>query len=316
MSDQSAKPGRVNWRVIRWAGTILSVGLFIWLLTQVDWTEAWATLRGLSPWVLLAAVGLYVLGMVGNALRWWVLLRPVTHEVSFLEAVKIVFAGAFASNFLPSTVGGDALRVASIARYTGWMVGFTTVVADRMLNVFVMVTALPISWMGLGHLLSTDGMFPIFGLAAVSGEARWKQILQKYWKPVKQALMQWKAHPLHAVTALLVAYAAQMSIFSGVYLLARGLEMQVTIWDVIGIGTIVYLVSLVPASVNGFGLRDVSMAALYIQLGATPAQGSALALITRLILMIETLPGAFWSASVMKSVQNDERKSNEELTNS
>jgi len=55
------------------------------------------------------AFSLYLAGQAANALRWWILLRSQKVTISYLQALQLIFAGAFASNFLPSTIGGDAL---------------------------------------------------------------------------------------------------------------------------------------------------------------------------------------------------------------
>ncbi|HNT54576.1 MAG TPA: lysylphosphatidylglycerol synthase transmembrane domain-containing protein, partial [Anaerolineaceae bacterium] len=105
---------RPHWdwkRIVRWVGTLLSLGLFVFLLARQDWAELWQALSFMPMWAILLAFGLYLSGQLANALRWWILLRAQNVSLSFGQALQLVFAGAFASNFLPSTIGGDALRI-------------------------------------------------------------------------------------------------------------------------------------------------------------------------------------------------------------
>ena len=54
MSKQSKQ--RLN-LIIRWGGTILSIGIMIYLLSRVGWGEAWQTIRQLTAWRILLEIG-------------------------------------------------------------------------------------------------------------------------------------------------------------------------------------------------------------------------------------------------------------------
>jgi hypothetical protein len=69
--------------------------------------------------------------------------------------------------------------------------------------------------------------------------------------------------------------------------------------QVVAIGPLTYVLSLLPISVSGLGLREVSMSAMYISLGANIEQALTLVAITRFILMLETLPGALWVSQML-----------------
>jgi uncharacterized membrane protein YbhN (UPF0104 family) len=83
-------------------------------------------------------------------------------------------------------------------------------------------------------------------------------------------------------------------IFLAIYTLARGLAISVALYQVMGVTAITYLITLLPISVNGYGVREVTMTALYIYLGATVEQASTLAIVSRFMMLVVTLPGALW----------------------
>jgi hypothetical protein len=74
-----------------------------------------------------------------------------------------------------------------------------------------------------------------------------------------------------------------------------------------GVTGITYLLTLLPISVNGYGLREVAITTLYLPLGASLEQAATLALITRFLSMLETLPGALWFSQVV-SGQFDQKR--------
>jgi len=298
-------------RWLRWGGTIISSGLFIWLLTRQDWVTLWKTMNRIPTWIFPLAFALYFLAVLGNALRWYALLRAQEINIPYGEVLKIVLAGNFASNFLPSTVGGDTVRIVSAARFTGWSVGLASVVVDRLLNVFVMMALLPFSWFSFkavggltGTLLPSQKVWRA-GLIS-SWIPKLSERIRRWIKKILDAFLVWKHRKKSVVWALAISLAARLLVFSAVWILARSLNISVSIFQVIGIGAIIYVLTLLPISINGFGLREVTMTTLYIQLGATLEQASALVVVTRFILMVETLPGALWISDMlaMKDAKN------------
>jgi hypothetical protein len=73
---------------------------------------------------------------------------------------------------------------------------------------------------------------------------------------------------------------------------------------VMGVSAAAYLITLLPISVNGYGLREFTVTALYMQLGATLEQASTLALVMRFFSLFETLPGALWLTQIIPSSED------------
>jgi hypothetical protein len=79
-----------------------------------------------------------------------------------------------------------------------------------------------------------------------------------------------------------------------------------------GVTVITYFLTLLPISVNGYGLREVAITALYLPLGASLEQAAILAIITRFLSMLATIPGALWLSQVVAGpLRNAEIESGE-----
>lgn len=293
-------------RVIRWAGTAIATGLFAWLLIRQDWHTTWKNLTLLSGWLIPLALALYYAGELANAARWYVLLRAQSTAVSFFETVKIVFAGAFVSNFLPSTIGGDAVRIVYVRRYfSGWAVGTASVVMDRLLNVLSFFITLPFSFITFGAQLlailkigQVAGSTTLVAAAFVPADKK-KRSWRETFSEVKEALVLWRNRPWQLALAFVISWLSIFVIFLGVWVIARGLGIHVALYQVMGINVLTYLLTLLPVSVNGYGVREVAMTTLYMQLGASLEQASTLALITRFFMLMQTLPGALWLPHIL-----------------
>jgi len=301
------KPSSLKF-LIRTAGTILSASLFIWLLVQQDWSRTWQILSEMPMWLLPVAFSLYFGSVLVNALRWFFLIRAQDVKINFIETLKMVLAGNFASNFLPSTVGGDAARIAGLARFTNLTISVASTFVDRILNVLAMFSALPFSIAVFGPFWLGDWQSRGEGaiLAGVLPQA-WRAKLSEWVKRAKDAINVWRNRPGVLFLGFALSWGGKLMIFSALWLLARGLGMEIAFYQIIGVGAITYALSILPISLNGFGLREVSMTTLYIQLGATLEQASTLVVATRFILMLETLPGAIWLSDTIagNSLFND-----------
>lgn len=312
MGDVTGHAGRTRTTAqltVRRIGTAAAILLFIWLLSELDWSEALSGVRGLR---LLAIAGVEICflgGQLLNAIRWWVLLRAQGIQVGIFSLFKLVMAGAFASNFLPSTVGGDIVRIAGVNRYThneGLSLG--SVVVDRLLNILTTILLFPLVLITFGGRLLDlfRAAETATGVLAAVGTF-WMRIWEKLAENFRQAVdasRRWLRSPVVLLEAMAVSSASTFIVYVGVWLLAREIGIPISFLEVMAISVTTYLITLLPISINGYGLREVAVTVLYVELGATLEQASLLAIILRLLRLLETLPGALWISAFLTTSEN------------
>ncbi len=287
---------------IRWVkivGTALSLAILVWLLLKQDWRALAAALGRVSLLALVAAETLYMLKMLLNAWRWHTVSRAIAMSLPWRRAVRLMFAGAFVSNFLPSTVGGDALRMAGSRDATPLVkVAVLSVMLDRLVNVVAMYTFLPFTWLTYGNALPLLTALPEEGKKALgmAGGAlvMWKPRLRRHLHEVKMVLGVVARSPRTVASALAISWLGLAVSFTATWIIATTLGIPIAWYEVAGTTVISYTVTLLPISLNGYGLREVTLTGLYGTLGATTAQAVTLALVTRFLMMSVTLPGALW----------------------
>ena len=298
--DGGLTPQRRSW--LRIAGTAASLALLAWMLSKQDWQEIRAYASGIPPTYLLVALGLVFASHGWSTLRWWILMHYQKIRARFLLAFKLYSAGLFASNFLPGTIGGDVIRIAGILPHSpDPVVGIASVVVDRAVGVTTMLFALPLSLATFGPLI---GALLQGGSAAAILPAGIVRRFQSGLRRLADVLRPWLSQPQSLLSALLASMCGVLSYVTCVWIVARGLEIDVTLLDVAGVTGITYFLSQIPISINAFGIREAAMIALYGQLGSTPEQAAALALITRALVMCSTIPGAFWLPGLMAAARS------------
>ncbi|MGH6953330.1 MAG: lysylphosphatidylglycerol synthase domain-containing protein, partial [Alphaproteobacteria bacterium] len=87
-------------------------GVLIWLLVSgVDLADLWEQLARVGAGDFLVAVALLGALSVPAAARWRGIVAALGAALPLVEAWRIVMVGLFFNQTLPSTIGGDAMRI-------------------------------------------------------------------------------------------------------------------------------------------------------------------------------------------------------------
>jgi hypothetical protein len=280
-------------RVFQWVITFLSVVLLIWLISRQNWDQILQTLIRIPISTIVIVLMLNFVGQVLNTLRWSILLNAQDIHISKWQLIKIVLAGAFASNFLPSTIGGDVIRLIKINQFShNQGLNFASIVLDRFVNVVAFLTILPLSY-SIWSQAVTDRNTQVMMMATLNLSVI-KKWFQKSWSQFISAYKNWAQKPWVVFQAFVVCWFSIFVIFIGLWLLNLGLDIQVKLVQVMGISALSYFITMLPISINGYGLREVSITFFYTLIGVSADQAAIFAVLSRFLILFVTVPGAFF----------------------
>ncbi len=315
--DQAASKLPRKVPLLRWLGTLLSGGLLAWLMAR-EWTSILAAVKQLEWYYLLAVFLLTCLSRVNVWLRWHILLRSGGVPIPAGQSLRLVLAGLFASNFLPTTIGGDVVRFAGAVRlkYSA-AVCAASLVVDRLVGMAGMATVLPV---GLVRFFSLplpslpQSRAPGAGLAAFSLGGLPKRLLDKTKKALASiwdAVRLWVGHPRGLLLAYLATWGHMLCIFATVWLLFNHLGDSISFWMVAGLWSMSYFFTLLPVSINGLGLQELSLTFLYVNYGGAALENAAVvALLMRVLQILVSLPGALFVPGL---IQPQEKSTSEQV---
>jgi len=175
-------------------------------------------------------------------------------------------------------------------------------IVDRLVGMAGMATALPF---GLPRFLQSQALsagqaritprFRLgFGLPALGNlwERAWNKGLD-LTRRIMNALALWLKQPRALLIALACSWVNMLCLFSFLYLMFEGMGEPLPFWLIAGLYSLVYFVTLIPISINGYGLQEVSMTLVFSRFGgASVANGVTAALLFRTLMMLTSLPGA------------------------
>jgi glycosyltransferase 2 family protein len=142
-------------RLRRLAGILLKIAvtcaLFAWLSRSIDGSALWRSLSALSPGAIALALALIVAQSLLLGWRWHRIIRWLDGRLAPALAIRWTFVGLFFNQALPSSVGGDAVRIWLLHRYGARQgLPFASVAIERLTGVTLLALMISTSvlWMG------------------------------------------------------------------------------------------------------------------------------------------------------------------------
>lgn len=295
---------------LRLAGTAAAVGLLVYWLSKQGWAEFSAAVGQIPLNVFFLAIAVVVFSRLWVVARWYALLRSADIDMGLATAAMLTFAGLFASNFLPTTIGGDIFRIAGVGQVPRRRTAYvTSVFADRIVGMIGMATALvgaipPV----LAYLRTRAGSQVPIAVApmavAASGRHSWlarvRGKLRTVIGSVLEALLMWWHRPLGLLSAFGATWLYMLCRFGSIWLILHSLGETISLGSIAGLWALTYFITLIPISIGGLGLQEVSMAFIFTTLGDVAAANILpTAVLVRAMDALVSLPGALFLPRVL-----------------
>lgn len=272
--------------VIQSAGTLLAVFLLYLLFKEEGWDEILSALHTISLVDLFLVAAFFAVSRVATAARWHVLLRSGGVTISFRDTLSLTITGLFASNFLPTTIGGDAVRLAG-AMQMGFdrAVCLASLAADRLIGMFGMSMAAPL---GLSYSWNT-----LFGGGSALSASTFFQRPFDFLKRTFSALSLWLKKPGSLLASLAFTWVHMLCLFASIAVFVRDLGSPVSFWMIAGLWSLTYFITLIPISINGLGVQELSFTFFMSNVAGLSAHDSlTVAILIRAYFLFSSLPGA------------------------
>jgi uncharacterized protein (TIRG00374 family) len=271
----------------------VSAAILAGLASRLDWAQVAAAFREMHWDYWLAAFGLFLATQGVSALRWQWLARPLGFRESLGRFVALYFVGMFFNLLLPTSVGGDAVRAIYLNAGSGRRTAaLLSVLLDRLSGLLVLLALacvaavaypLPLPlWAGLAVGAAAGGALLLLAVLPAStrllarldatGSGRRHKLLAKVRHvatSLHEAFGLFKRRPRLVAASGLLSLLVQVTGVIQVWLIGLALGFDVPI-GVFGVAVpMVALLTLLPVSVSGMGVREAGMV-LFLQPAGVP----------------------------------------------
>jgi uncharacterized membrane protein YbhN (UPF0104 family) len=284
----------------------VSAGLLLWLFGKVQADELslvvagdWLTIVGV--WLLLCALPFV------QAVRWRLIAASLDAPIPFSAAVKNIYIGHFFNQVLPSAIGGDAVRIWKLTRLMPVHTAVSSIALDR---VVALVAVLIILAVGSGLLLhivpAGPARWSLFAIVMACGFGL-LLLLSADRIPLPVAIRRFRVtdvlyavppaarrlcgDPGRLVPALAISIVIHFGVGTSLWMLARSCNAEAPITAFLLLAPLVTLVTTIPISVGGWGVREGAMVTALGLVGVSPAIALSVSIQFGLIMLIVGLPG-------------------------
>lgn len=324
---------RPAWSRSWWQVKIFIAGILLYYLFssgKLSFSQFRYTFSPSSLIDLIIVAGLLIIAYLLTAWRIFLLFRARGTPVSPRFCFQINLVGFFFNNFLPASIGGDAMRAYYFAggRRENLASILATLVYDRMLGFMALVL---VAFLGLSLALAMDQGFvwsaefrwAFLGLFAVllvfvlsfclSRWVRFMATLQSVLAgaPLGAAISRFFAgiadlsrYGLLSLALLGISLGPHLASALALYFTGRAFGIDTSFWMTIILSPLIFLSGIIPLSPNNIGWTEYLGSLIWSSQGS--GQGANLWMAFRLVCVLVSLSGLIAYLRLRAGVLPDE----------
>src|ERR1700712_899148 len=299
---------------------LISAALLYFSLRKVDLDDLISRLNvGSLGWIALAIAVLFLQIFIG-VLRWREISSECGAPIGVRQGMRFNLIGTFFNQTLPSSIGGDAVRLWLVARGgAGWRAATYFIFVDRAIGLIalaiIIVASLPWSYRliddphGRSALLLVD-------FAALSAGAGFLILGRLRWPWLKGG---WGTHHLHACSVIanrvifsrdrgpkLAVLSLTVHVLAAViaWCVVRSIAAPVLCGQIFQLIPPVMLITMLPISIAGWGVREATMGLAFGYAGLVTNEGVNVSLLFGAVyFIVGAIGGLVWVFSAEKAAK-------------
>src|SRR5579863_6727286 len=297
---------------------LISAALLYFSLRKVNLSDLASRIDLTSAAWLALAIAVTFLQIFIGVLRWRIVSAECGAPLPTRQAMRYNLIGTFFNQTLPSSIGGDAVRLWLVARSgAGWRAATYSIFVDRAIGLIalavIIVASLPWSYHLIGDAYGRSALL-LVDLAALAGGAGFLLVGVLPWPWLKR---WWGTHHVHAcsVIANRVIFSKRSGPSIAILSLLVHVLAVVIAWCVVQSITApvafgqtfllippVMLITMLPISIAGWGVREATMGLAFGYAGLMTNEGINISLLYGAVsFIVGAVGGLVWIFSAEKA---------------
>ena len=294
----------------------VSGGLLAYLLWLVDLERTVELIAASNPAWVLASLAIFLVTTWGLSWRWQILLasKGIPEPLGWLT--KLYFVSYAVGQVLPTTIGGDAVRIIDHVRRRPEAKGevAAAVLIDRVVGAAATLVLVAV---GLAVAVGRYGDIALYvwvelaslaalGLAvALLFSRRAGKLMERVFplgrrvrleRPLRTlylAMHGYRDQPRTLAIALVATIVVQVPRFVATWMCAKAVGVDLSPVPYLVLGPLLILVSMVPFTINGLGVREAFFVAFLARFDVSYDAAFATGLIYYVVMVATSVPGGF-----------------------
>ena len=297
------------------AKVLVSAGLLAFILRKISVTDLSKLVREVDAGWMSGAVLIFLASNVVGGYQWHVLLRASGVRIPVRRTIRFYFVGLFFNNFLPASVGGDAIKVYDVSKIGSSVSQVVAVtLLDRIIGIFSLCLLAVLSVLALAESHPTVTLWPysivflacmtpalaIYFFKPLSRSIRWlvRILLPPSWgakgSSILDHLGKFKSKKTLILGLMLLSVVIQAMRVVTHVMVAVSLGVRI---DPVIVGLFFVFVPLLslamipPITINGLGIREGLGIVLLAQAGIGQTDAFAIEFLTYVVSVVISLLG-------------------------
>ena len=289
------------------ARVLITGASFFLLVTRVDFHHAISLLHKMSKVYFISAILVMLVAVMVGTVRWHFILAAQRQSPGVIALLKLAFTGLFFNQFLPSGIGGDAVRAWRCRDFGVELpIAIRSVVLDRISGYVVLVAlfavTLPTLLRTMPGLQEREFIVALFAassaLMVACGAA---DLLPTFFKRIPGfgaiALLSRDARqlfdcPVRVSSILGLSTTAIILTTLGCMLVGQGLGAELSFGSWLMIIAPITVMQLMPVTLAGWGVREIGLVSVLPVFGTSAEAALAISILIGLVMVAAALPGA------------------------
>jgi hypothetical protein len=259
--------------------------------------------------IIIFALVVFWLAQIFSALRCVYVARVIGGTLDLSTSLRAHFVGLWFNQVMPTSLGGDVIKIALLRRPLGLSIAFQSAILDRVSGLLFLLLATAITLpLYVNFFPSYPEFINALAVIAIGGS-------------LTIILGAWAAYRFSKVSTLLnPAFLKLIQFFCNVWSFRKGPSLWEQVWTsaivhfsgiitysligfALGISVnpiafllvvpIIFLIALIPVSFAGWGLREAGAVWLFGSVGITNESALAMSICFGLLLVVAGVPGLF-----------------------
>jgi len=280
-----------------------SLGILVYLFSQVSLVSLWKSFYEAERSYIFLALILYIIGQMLSTYKWELLVTILGFKRAFRRLLAYYFIGMFFNLFLLGSIGGDVGRAYLLAgRNESRMRAGYSILTERFTGGLALITIVTIAlvcflgkevipyWLKLGLIGGSAAVwafvlnFPLI-IKLFPWVTRWAQKIN-----LGDFTIYW-SHPKEMILVIVISFIFQGLNVLVFTLIGMSLDLGIPIGYYFIVIPLVDLISILPISVHGMGVREGSYVYLLHLVGVETSKGLAFGLLGLLVVVASSLLG-------------------------
>jgi uncharacterized membrane protein YbhN (UPF0104 family) len=284
---------------------VVSVGTFYAVSRSIAWTTLGDVLINAKYSYMVFALAIFSAAQVFSSLRCVYVARVLGGELDLSTSIRAHFVGLWFNQVLPTSLGGDVVKIAILKNTLGLSIAIRSAILDRISGLMFLLLATAVALplyvdlfpthpeliFALGIIALGGGLIAVLGAWVAHGLSKSSILSPMLLKLLQIASDMWEFRKGAVLWGQM--WTSAIVHFNGIFsylLLGLALGIEVNPISFLLIVPVVFLIALIPVSFAGWGLREMGAVWLFGMVGITNESALGMSICFGLLLVVAGLP--------------------------